>query len=407
MMPQMTWKASLRICGKHKSSYKYLNNRIMETAMTTQQGLNEVVINKVQRMIENKAVGVQATMERLVNEGKIAQDYIAPIGVELRRNDHSPIITFSENGHVLMNMQSGQYTLHGNAIGQLADKMGIPSRYLRQLASGDEWQRQLAATVLNEHSGWTQRTRILIRTVGQQVRGVLSDSYRRLNSVEILTAFVQEASQQGAVIADAYMSDTKVWAETILPQPIVVPTVKNGEVVIFAGARFSTSDYGDGAVDMRAFLLNGACLNGMVRESVMKQVHLGSRLPDNLQLSNRTYELDTRTTVSAVRDLTRGLFSKDNIMQKAIEIQGAAEIDVDFDQELKRLVKAGSLLKSEGESVEKILMRNDPDDGVQGGATLWKLTQAITAHARELEPRRSRELHEISGALLNRVKVTA
>ena len=379
----------------------------MEAAMTTQQGLNEVVINKVQRMIENKAVGVQATMERLVNEGKIAQDYIAPIGVELRRNDHSPIITFSGNGHVLMNMQSGQYTLHDNAIGQLADKMGIPSRYLRQLASGDEWQRQLAATVLNEHSGWTQRTRVLIRTVGQQVRGVLSDSYRRLNSVEILTAFVQEASQQGAVIADAYMSDTKVWAETILPQPIVVPTVKNGEVVIFAGARFSTSDYGDGAVDMRAFLLNGACLNGMVRESVMKQVHLGSRLPDNLQLSNRTYELDTRTTVSAVRDLTRGLFSKDNIMQKAIEIQGAAEIDVDFDQELKRLVKASSLLKSEGESVEKILMRNDPDDGVQGGATLWKLTQAITAHARELEPCRSRELHEISGALLNRVKVTA
>ena len=26
----------------------------METAMTTQQGLNEVVINKVQRMIENQ-----------------------------------------------------------------------------------------------------------------------------------------------------------------------------------------------------------------------------------------------------------------------------------------------------------------------------------------------------------------
>lgn len=374
---------------------------------TMQQGLNEVVINKVQRMIENKAVGARATMERLVNEGKIAQDYIAPIGVELRNKDHSPVITFSGNGHVLMNMQSGQYSLHDNAIGQLAEKMGIPSRYLRQLASGDEWQRQLASTVLNEHSGWTKRTRVLVRTVGEEVRGVLSDSYRRLNSVEILTAFVQEASQQGAVIADAFMSDTKVWAETILPTPLTIPTRKNGDVIIFAGARFSTSDYGDGAVDMRAFLLNGACLNGMVRESVMKQVHLGSRLPDNLQLSNRTYELDTRTTTSAVRDLTKGLFSKDNLMQKAIVIQGAAEIDVDFDQELKRLVKGGSLLKSEGESVEKILMRNDPDDGVQGGSTLWKLTQAITAHARDIEPIRSRELHEISGALLNRVKINA
>ena len=378
-------------------------------AQTTelQQGLNEVVMNKVQRMIDGKAVGVRETMERLVNEGKIAQDYIAPIGVNLKINDHSPVITFSANGSLRMEMPDGQFTLHDNAIGQLADRMGIPQRYLRGLSSGEPWAKQLAATLLNEHSGWTQRSRVLVRTVGKQVRGVLSDSYRRLNSVEILTAFVQEAADQGAVISDAYMNDTKIWAETILPTPLTVPTANNGDVVIFAGARFSTSDYGDGAVDMRAFLLNGACLNGMVRESVMKQVHLGSKLPDNLQLSQQTYELDTKTTVSAVRDLTKGLFSKDYLMKEAIEIQGASEMEVDFEHELKRLTRDGGLLKQEGKEVEKILMRNDPEDGVQGGATLWKLTQAITAHARELSPERSRELHELSWQLLNRVKVTA
>lgn len=410
---------------------------------TLQQGLNDVVINKVQRMIDGKAVGVQATMERLISEGKIAQDYIAPIGVNLRQKDHSPVITFNGGGDKLvMNMPDGQFSLHDNAIGQLADRMGVPQRYLRQLAQGATWAKSLAAEILNEHSGWTERSRVLVRTVGEQVRGVLSDSYRRLNSVEILTAFVQEAAKQGAVISDAYMNDmqiriekcttlllekcttyqlvgwytfacvttmndTKVWAETILPQPLVIPTAKNGDVIIFAGARFSTSDYGDGAVDMRAFLLNGACLNGMVRESVMKQVHLGSKLPDNLKLSNKTYELDTKTTVSAVKDLTKGLFGKDNLMKKAYEIQGASEIDVDFEHELKNLTKNGSLLKQESKEVEKILMRNDPDDGVQGGSTLWKLTQAITAHARELTPERSRELHEISGSLLNRVKLQA
>ena len=136
---------------------------------------------------------------------------------------------------------------------------------------------------------------------------------------------------------------------------------------------------------MRSFLLNGACLNGMVRESVMRQIHLGGRLPDTLALSQRTYELDTKTTVSAVKDLTKGLYSKDTIMQKAIEIQGASEIDVDFDKELKSLVQRG-------------------DDGITGGATLWKLAQGITAFAREQEPERSRELHEISGQLMNRVK---
>lgn len=373
---------------------------------TLQQGLNEVVMNKVQRMIDGKTADVHATMERLINEGKIQQDYIAPIGVNLKANDHSPVITFDGQGKQLtMNMPDGQFDLHINAIGQLAERMGIPQRYLKTLANGEAWARNLAATVLNEHSDWTQRSRVLVRTVGTQVRGVLSDSYRRLNSVEILTAFIQEAAGQGAVISDAYMNDTKVWAETILPTPITVPTAKNGDVVIFAGARFSTSDYGDGSVDMRAFLLNGACLNGMVRESVMRQVHLGSKLPDTIALSQRTYELDTQTTVSAVRDLTKGLFSKDNLMQKALEIQGASEIEVDMDKEVKKLTRNGGLLKAEGQAVEKILMKNDPDDGVQGASTLWKLTQAITAHARELTPERSRELHEISGQLMNRVKL--
>ena len=380
----------------------------MATATTDlQMGLNQVVMNKVQRMIDGKAVGVQATMERLINEGKMAQDYIAPIGVNLKAQDHAPVITFTGDNALMMNMPDGQFTMHDNAIGQMADRMGIPQRYLRSLASGEPWAIALAAYLLNQHSDWTQRSRVLVRTVGTQVRGILSDSYRRLNSVEILTAFVQEAAGQGAVISDAYMNDTKVWAETILPTPITVPTKNNGDVVIFAGARFSTSDYGDGAVDMRAFLLNGACLNGMVRESVMKQVHLGSKLPDNLALSQQTYELDTKTTVSAVKDLTKGLFSKDNLMAKAVEIQGASEVEVDFDRELKKLTSNGGLLKQEGKEVEKILMRNNPDDGVQGGATLWKLTQAITAHARELSPERSRELHELSGQLLNRVKINA
>lgn len=377
----------------------------MEATISTQQGLNQVVMNKVQKMIDGRSSDVHATMERLVNEGRIAQDYIAPIGANLKRNEHHPVITFSGDEVLMMNMPYGQFSIHSNAVGQLANRMGVPQRYLRTLADGEVWEKQLAARILNEHSGWTQRARVLVRTIGTQVRGVLSDSYRRLNSVQILTAFIEESGKQGAVVSDAYMNDTKVWAETILPQPFLVPTKNNGDVMIFAGARFSTSDYGDGAVDMRAFLLNGACLNGMVRESVMKQVHLGSKLPDNLSLSNRTYELDTKTTVSAVQDLTRGLYSTDNIMEKAYEIQGASEIEVDFEKEIKKLTKDGSLLKQEGQEVEKLLMKNDPEDGVQGGATLWKLTQAITAHARELSPERSRELHEISGALMNRVKL--
>lgn len=373
------------------------------TNQNVQAGLNEVVQNKVNRMIENKAGTVQETIQRLIEEGKIQQDYIAPIGVNLRNKGEKPIVTFSNNGHVNLEMPEGRFTMHDNAIGQIAERMGVPTRYLRNLASGGEWQRDLAAKILNEHSSWTDRSRVLIRSVGNEVRAILSDSYRRINSVSILSAFMEESINNGAVVADAYMNDTNVWAETILPQPLEVVTSKNGMVLLYMGARFATSDYGNGSVDMRAFLLNGVCLNGMVRESVMRQVHLGSKLPENLKLSEKTYKLDTQTTVSAVRDITKGLFSRDALAKKAFEVQRASAVDVDFETELKRLVKGGKLLKAEQEGVEKLIMNNNPEDGVYGAATLWKLTQAITAHARELTPERTRELHEISGELMNRV----
>lgn len=66
-------------------------------------------------------------------------------------------------------------------------------------------------------------------------------------------------------------------------------------------------------------------------------------------------------------------------------------------------MQRGSLLKSEVEGIQKLLMHNSPEDGLGGGPSLWKLTQAVTAYARKLSPQRCRELHELSGELLNRV----
>ena len=337
---------------------------------TLQQGLNEVARKRVHRMIDNNQPLFRQTMQRLMQEAGTANDYLASIGAA-NRTQAAPDVIFLEDGNkLIMNMAGRKYGLHRNAVGQLAEKVAVPAKYLRELSEGAAWQRRLAAEILNQHSSWTERSRLLVRTVDDQVRGVLSDSYRRLNSVELVTAFLSAATAQGGVPCDALMTDTKIYVETIMPEPICIPTQRNGTVAIYMGARFSTSDYGDGAVEMRTFLLNGVCLNGMVRESVMKQIHLGARLSESQILSDRTYRLDTAT--------------------------------MDFEAELKKLVKGGRLQKTEGEGVQKLLMANNPDDGLSGGATLWKLTQAITACARELAPARSRELQEISGELMAR-----
>lgn len=373
--------------------------------MELQVGLNEMIRTRVANRIQSGSIKAEQAVQRLIEEGKVSNDFIAYLGANGQRESQ---IKFSSNGHVHMHLSRKQeeeiYTIHDNAVGHLGEKFNIPARYLRDLSAGDEWQRNLAAEILNKHSSWTNRKRSLVRTVGNEVRGVLSDSYRRLDSQTILMAFLQAANQNGAQLADGFMDATRIYLEVLMPETIAVPTARNGIVEMAFGARLSTSDYGDGALQLRSFMMQGVCLNGMVRDSVMRQVHLGGRLPDNMALSERTYQLDTKTQASAIKDLTKGIFQKESIKQKAYEIQGAADMNVDMEKELKSLQR-GKMTKEEVHGVEQILMRNNPDDGVQGESTLWKLVQGITAKGRELEPRRERDLQEIAGDLMNRVKL--
>ncbi len=374
----------------------------------TQEGLNNVVRNKVNNMLEVRRPRIVGMLNDFYLQGTALDDYIAPIGSSNIGLSIPNSITFVNGEKVSMQINSNglnkDFYLHENAIRQLSSRLDLPAKYLKEIANGEEWQRELCKRILNDHSQHTRRERVLIRAIGNEVRGVLSEKYKRMNSVDILSAFVEESNAFGAVVADGHLSDTRVCLEMIMPEPLEIPTKQNGTILLYFGSRFSTSDFGDGSVELRAFLLNGACLNGMVCESVMKKIHLGQRLGDNLRLSERTYQLETRTTVSAVRDLTRSIFDMPEIQDRALLIQKAAEQEVDFEKELKNLFTNQKLDKTEVEQVEKILMMNRLDDGMQGEATLWKLTQAITAHAREVSSVRARELQELSGALLDRIK---
>lgn len=364
------------------------------------ENLNDVARAKVERMIANAAPTVMGTVERLLAEGKIANDFITEVGSNNRGTN--PEMSFSANGHVAIHLPKGDFELHDNAVRQLGERMNVPQGYLLDLARGSEWKRELAAEVLNKHSLWTPKDRVLVRSVGTQVRAVLSDHYRRLNSTDLVQGFLETLEQQGAVLTDGRMDDTRVWFESIYPQGIEFPTEKNGTLLMFFGARLMTSDYGDGALQMRSFMMQGVCLNGMVRESVLRQVHLGGRLPDNIHFSESTYRHDTLATAGAIRDITRSLFSRETFLNRGQEVLNAAGHDVNMEKELKALTASSKLGKGEADQVGKILMDGKAEDGVTGEPTLWKLVNGITAYARTAEPRRRLDLQEIAGELMNR-----
>lgn len=375
------------------------------------KSMQEVVENKIKAKLDRGYSNVQTATKRMMDEGKIARDFIFEVGTERKGIETAINFRPDESGRVTANfrMPTGteDFFVNPHAIRQVAEKLKIPMAYLTSLLYGSqEWQKTLGYEIMNTHNEWTDRNKVLVRAVGSEVRAFLSDQYRRLNSEMIFGTHIDEIYKNGGQLSDGWMDDTRVMVESLLPIPIQVQTQLNGVIFLAFGTKMVTSDYGDGTLDLRSFVLQGVCLNGMVRESVLRSVHLGAKLPDNLALSQETYRLDSMTTASAIRDLTKNLYSSDVVKTRMLEIKAASDLVMDPVRELKQLQGLGKLLKGETDEIGQILMRNNPEDGVQGESTLWKLTQGITSYAnREDVPERRRmELQEIAGGLFDKIK---
>lgn len=373
--------------------------------------LKETLKRKVEAKINASESNAIQAIKRLEDEGKVSKDFLANLGNTAKNLGKDPGISFTANGAVKMNIADDRFPEPLNLIPhsamQIAEKFGIPTGYLKSLVQGKDWQKELAARDLNEFSKHTERNRVLVRSVGDDVRGVLSDRYRLMDSKEIVLAFMQEAMNNNARLFDGFMDETRIWIDLLNPELYEINTPKNGLVHMAFGGRISNSDYGDGSLQVRLFEMQAVCTNGLVRESLLRQVHLGKKLPSDFRFSDMTYKLDTQTMASAVKDITQKVFSSEYLSEKAAEIEEASYIEVDAIKELENLKKTNAnFLKSDEKAVTEILMSNRQDDGVQGESTLWKFVQGVTAHGRNIsaeQPRKSRELQEIASGLMDKV----
>jgi hypothetical protein len=288
-------------------------------------------------------------------------------------------------------------TLHANALEQACDRAGAPEAYIRGLATSGPWGRELAARNLNELLGNRVKpeARFLVRSVGTQARAVLSDSYRRLDSRPLVEGLVTEVEKRGAVIVDAVTSDVRIAVRAMLPtlfQPVA------GEVVVF-GVNFANSDFGCGAVELSSYMLRVWCVNAATTEDVLRHVHLGRRLPDDLAFSQRTYELDSQTMASAVSDMTGKLLEPARIEALVGKIRTAAGTTIDAKAALVGLKK--ELSKAEVDRVAEAF--NSPDvEMLPAGNTAWRFSNALSWVARQMEDQRRRlELEGIAGRVLD------
>jgi hypothetical protein len=287
-------------------------------------------------------------------------------------------------------------TLHSHALAQLADKAGVPTAYLADLAIGKPWERELAARILGDHfsKGEPASKRFLVRSLRSEVRGVLSDRYRRLDSRPLLEAFMSECQAIGAEPIDGHATDLRVAMKAILP---VVFEPIQGEALC-VGVEWGNSDYGSARHSVRTFILRLWCLNGATTEDALAQVHLSRQLADDIELSAKTYALDTQTTMHALRDIVRGTLGPAKVETMLARIKSAHEQQIDWKHASGRLAKM--LTKAELKAVDDAFNSEDVIN-LPPEKTIWRASNAVSwiAGKAESEDRRL-ELQRLAGQLL-------
>lgn len=355
--------------------------------------------NKLQSMLTQRARSIGTAIQHIQDTGNMLDDYVVGLPKLRFGNGTSREI---DGVYAQFPDHRGKHittTMHDNAIAQLGARFGVPTGYLKNLSRGEQWQRELAAKTLNEFAGNIERERLLLRTVDGQMRAALSDRYRRINSMKVFLTFLLAAQEANSVLVDAHAGEVKNFMEVVHPEVVEFDTPNNGVEYVVFGARYRDSDFGAGASELRAFMLKVVCLNGMTGQQILKEVHLGGTIPENIEISQDTIVKDTEARAGFVRDAMNSVWKPQYKEMMVEKIKGASMKEVDVEKEVEKLPKLG-LSKEEANSLRTILINNDPENGLQGAPTLWKLTNGLTAMARDAGPERGRELERIAGQMI-------
>jgi len=363
--------------------------------MLLSMGSKTAAAHKLEQLIERGRTKAGEVIDHVINnqpDDRLQAGANLSFDAEDGRGVH---ISFSDDTAGSLRLK-----LHRHAVQQMAQTTELPLKFIDGLlGTAEPWAKELLAHNLSTIFGNRYRKqRYLLRSVYGEVRGFLSDRYRRLDSRPIIEAFATEVQKKGALPYNGYVTDTKVALQAIMPE-VYEPVP--GELVAY-GLSLENSDFGNGALSVRAYLLRIWCSNLAITQEEMRQVHLGRRLDDSMIYSRRTYELDAETTVSALRDVIGTQLNAEALRHRMESIRQANATAVDPAGAKETLRKL--LLKSETDEV--IEAYNSPDTcNLPAGNTSWRLSNAISWIAGKTEDAERRlQLMKVAGDILPKPK---
>lgn len=354
---------------------------------------------------------IRKRFEQTIEQGRLqAQTVLEQIDREIPRDDiigGSQVEFVPVGDGVELLIKNEELGVHDHAFRQICDRGKMNLTFAKALAdigraeNGDaKWARDLLAHNLNTlyHDGPGKEARYLFRAIDgggndcAEIRGWLSDTYRRLDCRPLLQAFHALAIQEaGMVPVRGYALPTKVAIRCVLPT--VFEPIHN-EPMLY-GFEWYNSDFGHGAHSLRAFLHRPWCTNEATRDDVLRQWHHGKKLSDDFKYSTETYELDQKTSVAALRDVVKGLLEPASVDATFGVITKAHEEKIDPKRVPAMLRSA--LTKSESKKVIESFESRD-NDNLPEGNTRWRLANSISFLATNTDNQyRAMQLERVAG----------
>lgn len=265
----------------------------------------------------------------------------------------------------------GPMNLTSHSYQQMISRFQIPNTYVDSLLELGEVD--LLKENLNTMMERRMDTGALIRSVGATAKGWLSTSYKAMDATPIFESFIGAVGEVGFVPAQAYNTDYRYFLGFVLPE---VFEVSDREYVTY-GISLQTGDYGSAALTLGLLVMRIRCTNLAIGSSILRKVHIGSRIDANdermlAMLSQDTINKDTKAIAGMVTDLTRA--SADEIKKLDAQVKQAAITPVDMKQELEGIKKKFG--KSLAEQIETLYKQ--PIEDLPKGDTKWRFSNCLS-----------------------------
>ena len=346
------------------------------------------------------------------NRDQAKLDYLAPV----------KLLDVFTNGHTSMVLREVEDTagnelapLNVNAVAhnQLAGYLGIPKAFYDTLQQGaptlrdpNDPSQPLYDTMVNGLLRARPDDVRLVRTLNGDVRGFLSDRYRQMDNLEILTRLLPVIQQLPAVNweqSSLQITDQRMYLQLVdTSKPVVIKSGTHNRIddVLQRGVVITNSEVGLGSFSVQPLVFRQVCSNGLVvTEYAQRKFHVGGKNTGDAGVvwQSDTQRAKNEVTILEMRDLMVHAMSEEFLAKIAARAQDAAEVPIkgtQVESVIKNVTERFRLTGTEGQAMAGHFIEG-------GDLSLWGLVNSITRAAQDVESYdRSVELQAIGGNVL-------